>query len=494
MTALSALTDLPTPANSDYVVAYRDSAFYRLGLYNLAYRNPVSGAFQSSQGPGFALDSDAGCYFGGAAYYSGAYRNLVAGQGGWAIRNTGGAFTILTGSNPGAAGTVIGDMGERVRVTNTGAFGLNTNNPLEVFHAYASGWSVARIENSSGFCKLGVWSGVGDTFLDASTPGKNLIFSLSGTQRMRLDGSSGNIISQGTAGALLSLSGDTTSGAYQGIAVRNNYGNSSRGAVAYRDTINENGTIVATENVVLNPDGSCANQWMLSASGSRTTDRRVLKASLDVNGFYAGSDNSQSLGWGGNRWSVVYAATGMINTSDETEKVWRGAPTDEELAAAREIIDELGFFQWKQAIDEKGEDARIHFGVRAQQVWRIMAAHNLVDPISDDAKPGKTPYAFLCWDGWEEQVEDVYEYQDVTVTRKVPTKVGTGLVDAEGKPVMRDDEVDREYTVRQFLPNGEKKLVRAAGHRYGVRADQLTLFLIAAQEARLKKLEAGFKA
>lgn len=141
-----------------------------------------------------------------------------------------------------------------------------------------------------------------------------------------------------------------------------------------------------------------------------------------------GADNVASGGTSSQRYTTVYAATGTINTSDQREKLWRGAMTQAERLAADEIITELGFFQWHDAVAAKGAAARLHFGVRAQAVWRVMAAHGLIDPISADGRPGKTPYAFLCFDGW-------------------PDDAATGQI---------------------------------AGQRYGVRHDQLCLFLIAA--------------
>ena len=152
--------------------------------------------------------------------------------------------------------------------------------------------------------------------------------------------------------------------------------------------------------------------------------------------FQPASDNVHSLGGAGNRTTVVYAATGTINTSDAREKAWRGAANAAEMRASRRIIAELGFYQWNDAVAAKGADnARYHFGVRAQRVWEIMADESLIDRIDAGGRPGATPYAFLCWDAWEEGDE--------------------------------------------------------AGDRFGIRPDQLTLFLIAAQEARLAALEAA---
>jgi hypothetical protein len=71
---------------------------------------------------------------------------------------------------------------------------------------------------------------------------------------------------------------------------------------------------------------------------------------------------------------------------------------EREYAAAMDILAELGFFQWNDAIAEKGaEQARLHFGVRAQSVWRIMVRHGLIETDCDDAAP-TSRYAFLCAD------------------------------------------------------------------------------------------------
>lgn len=126
--------------------------------------------------------------------------------------------------------------------------------------------------------------------------------------------------------------------------------------------------------------------------------------------FRPGADNSQTLGVSGFRWSTVYAATGAINTSDAREKRWLGGASAAELSAARRIAGELGFFQWEDAIAAKGVDtARRHFGVRAQDVWAVMAEEGLVDAIGADGLPGQTPYAFLCFDRWQDADGDWHD-------------------------------------------------------------------------------------
>lgn len=104
------------------------------------------------------------------------------------------------------------------------------------------------------------------------------------------------------------------------------------------------------------------------------------------------ADNAKTLGTSAYRWSTVYAGTGTINTSDERDKTWRGTLSADELRAAKRIIAELGIYQWNDAVAEKGEDdARLHFGIRAQQAFAIMKDEGL----------DWTRYAWCCFDEWE---------------------------------------------------------------------------------------------
>ena len=185
------------------------------------------------------------------------------------------------------------------------------------------------------------------------------------------------------------------------------------------------------------------------------------------------TDNTKTLGSGSFRWSVVYAGTGSISTSDEREKSWRGGLNDAEYDAGCAILGELGFFQFDDAIVEKGEDAaRFHFGARAQRVWAIMADHGLVDPIDANGRPGDTPYAFLCYDEWEDRTEPVYE--------------------EIGVPAVLDEDGNEIEAARlEQRATGEMRVTLQAGNRYGLRYDELTLFLLACQQAAINRLNAA---
>lgn len=113
--------------------------------------------------------------------------------------------------------------------------------------------------------------------------------------------------------------------------------------------------------------------------------------------FLPGKDNAQTICSAGLRASVVYANTGTINTSDEREKT-TPLPIDDAVLDAWGDV-QIICFQWLQAIAEKGDAARWHFGVIAQQVRDAFFAHGI----------DGTRYGLLCYDEWEAKTEVLNE-------------------------------------------------------------------------------------
>lgn len=117
-------------------------------------------------------------------------------------------------------------------------------------------------------------------------------------------------------------------------------------------------------------------------------------------GFYNGFDNVYPMGQASRRWSVVYAGTGVINTSDEREKQQIKDLTQTEKQVAVELKSKIKSFKFNDAVNEKGDKARIHFGIIAQEVKEIFEKYGL-DPFS---------YALLCYDEWEDDGETKNRY------------------------------------------------------------------------------------
>jgi hypothetical protein len=99
-----------------------------------------------------------------------------------------------------------------------------------------------------------------------------------------------------------------------------------------------------------------------------------------VNGstaFAPSADNIMTCGSSGFRWTTVYATTGTINTSDANQKEQIADLTASELAVARRIKGLFKTFKFKDAVVAKGDGARIHVGVMAQDVQAAFAAEGL---------------------------------------------------------------------------------------------------------------------
>jgi len=133
------------------------------------------------------------------------------------------------------------------------------------------------------------------------------------------------------------------------------------------------------------------------------------------------TDNGIDLGNGSYRWRVVYAGTGAINTSDKNMKDNIQDLEKAEIEVASELSDMIKTFKFKDAIEEKGDKARIHTGFIAQEVEEVFSKYGLE----------AMRYGLLC-------IDNVY-------------KVDGEKVDADGNIYTKDSEnveIEKVYGVR----------------------------------------------
>jgi hypothetical protein len=110
---------------------------------------------------------------------------------------------------------------------------------------------------------------------------------------------------------------------------------------------------------------------------ANNTGRGVFYGTGTGDAFAPSDDNVANLGGATLRWTTVYATTGTINTSDATQKEQLADLTAAELAVARRIKGLFKTFKFKDAVVAKGDGARIHVGVMAQDVQAAFAAEGL---------------------------------------------------------------------------------------------------------------------
>ena len=118
----------------------------------------------------------------------------------------------------------------------------------------------------------------------------------------------------------------------------------------------------------------------------------------DSNG--SSRDNAIDLGNNSNgRFDDIYATNGTIQTSDQNEKQQIASLTDAEITAAKAISKLFKTFKWNDSVAEKGDAARTHTGVIAQDVEQAMT----------DAGLNAGDYAFFISTTWWEADGEIYE-------------------------------------------------------------------------------------
>ena len=196
------------------------------------------------------------------------------------------------------------------------------------------------------------------------------------------------------------------------------------------------------------------------------------------------SDNQIDLGNAAYRWDDVYATNGTIQTSDRNEKQDILEITAAETAVATACKGLLRSFRWKDSVAEKGDDARIHFGIIAQDLQDAFTAEGL------DA--GR--YAmFISGTSWETQtevaaveaVEGVEFVQAVEASEALYSEDGELVSEAveavEAVEGVEAVEAKEAYTrTDTFQTLAEAPAGATERTRLGVRYSELLAFIIAA--------------
>ena len=158
---------------------------------------------------------------------------------------------------------------------------------------------------------------------------------------------------------------------------------------------------------------------------------------IPCNGSGAKRDNGIALGNATGRFTQLFANSSSINTSDQNEKQDITSLTAKELSVAKKLSTLFKTYRWKDRVEEKGDKARTHTGIIAQDIQSEFNAEGL-----DASK-----YGLFCSDTWWEKDQKVY------------------------------------YTKEEAPKDAEEKT------RLGVRYAELFSFIFSSIEARLTALE-----
>lgn len=178
-----------------------------------------------------------------------------------------------------------------------------------------------------------------------------------------------------------------------------------------------------------------------------TNASQRLRIRDSANGYAVtpGANNSQKLGDATYRWSEVFAISGTINTSDAREKQQVAELTVAEKAVAQKLKGLIRTFKFNEAVERKGDGARIHVGVIAQDVKAAFESEGL-DP---------NRYGIFCHDEWQEDAEEVeaVEGEDGAYSKQVEVqKTETVEVVKTKTEVIGDRVVVVSYTEQVVQP------------------------------------------
>ena len=171
-------------------------------------------------------------------------------------------------------------------------------------------------------------------------------------------------------------------------------------------------------------------------------------------------DNTLDLGSSTARFDDIYATNGTIQTSDRNEKQDIAELSDAEQRVAVAAKGLMRKFRWRDAVAEKGDEARTHFGVIAQDLQAAFAAEGL------DAGN----YAMFISSTWWETQTEVPAVEAVAEVLDEDGNVVTEAVEAVDAYTRTDT-----YDTQEEAPEGATERTRL-----GVRYSELLAFIIGA--------------
>jgi hypothetical protein len=289
----------------------------------------------------------------------------------------------------------------RMHIKGDGSVGIGTTSPGAAFEVN-SGGGIHLSDNTAGrtlIIKPSLSGAIHEFTSDNTSAG--FAFSNDTSELLRIDASGallvGTTTSAGAGG--VGLIGQFRAG-YQGVL--NGFGAENVSGLFYSGADSGGYTAINSDSansplyISLTSSATASSFITFSDSGANVGSIGVTGGSFAIGqsntglGFFntdrivfpatsvgAVQDNAIDLGYASGRFDDIYATNGTIQTSDRNEKQDIEALTDAETRVAVAAKGLLRKFRWKDAVAEKGDEARIHFGIIAQDLQDAFTAEGL---------------------------------------------------------------------------------------------------------------------
>jgi len=276
----------------------------------------------------------------------------------------------------------------------TAAPSSNSGNNIFVYYLFRTVGTVSHPSNNALSATTGTFSDdltitdkiihSGDTNTTIRFPSADTVsFETGGSERARVD-SSGNFLVGKTAS-------NSDNAGFEANATGFTSATRDNGTVFVMDRLTSDGGIVSfrKDNTNVGSIAVASSQLSIDGGSGRFGIGFGTGGLIPRDGG-ADTDGQNDIGASSNRFDDIRATNGNIETSDRNEKQDIEELTDAEKRVAVACKGLMRKYRWKDKVAEKGDDARTHFGIIAQDLEDAFKAEGL-----DASK-----YAMFCSDTW----------------------------------------------------------------------------------------------